>query len=89
MNKAYEMRPGSIYIGVDEFEGYVVFYFDRTQVAVLECPVVGNAIYVIKSNWETLSRLSKAQLLQRHQREVVRIVHAGEWFPKLLALLRR
>jgi hypothetical protein len=86
LNKVYELHPGSIYIGVDEFEGYVVFYFDRKQVAVLECPLVGNAIYVIKSNWKTLSRLSKAQLLRHHQRDVVRIVHTGDWFAKLLVL---
>lgn len=33
------LGPDGIYLGIEEFEGYVVFYFDRAQTAVLDCPV--------------------------------------------------
>ena len=89
LNRVYHLGPSSTFIGLDQFEGYIVFYFAHSQIAVLECPVVGNAIYVIRGNWRVLSGLSKVQLLRRHRQNVVRIVHTGNWFPKLKALLHR
>lgn len=86
LDKVYNLGPSSIYIGIDEFEGYIIFHFEKNQIAVLECPVVGNAIYVFKDDWKMLSRLSKAELLNNHRGKVVRIIHTGEWFYKLKAL---
>ncbi|MFY9558148.1 MAG: hypothetical protein WAV47_25840 [Blastocatellia bacterium] len=51
------LAPTSIYVGLDEFEGYVVFYFEGLKAAVLECPTVGNAVYIIRGDWRSLSRL--------------------------------
>jgi hypothetical protein len=87
LNRVYHLHPSSTFIGLDEFEGYIVFDFQNSQIAALECPIVGNAIYIIKGKWRPLSRLSKAELLRRQN--VVRIVHSGNWVAKLEALLRR
>jgi hypothetical protein len=85
----YALGPDSIYIGIDEFEGYIAFAFEKEQVTVLECPLLGNAIYVFKENWKVLSRLSKAELLNNHKERVQRIVHAGDWFQRIKALIVR
>lgn len=86
--KVNELNADAIYIGTDEFKGYVVFYFDRGETAVLECPKHGNAIYVFKKDWQAFSRLSKAALLGNHADYIQRIIHSGDWFSRLEWLVR-
>ena len=83
LHKVYGLNADEIYIGAEEFEGYVVFYFSRSQTAVLECPLHGNAIYVFQRKWQALSQLSKAALLSQHNDSVKRIIHSGNWFSRL------
>ena len=81
------LNPDETYVGIDEFKGYVVFYFKRVKAAILDCPIKGNAIYVFGSNWESLCRLTKYQLLNHHSRNVFRIIHRKEWFSEVRSLL--
>jgi len=81
------LGPDETYIGSREFEGYAVFYFRAKQVAVLDCPFVGNAIYVIRGDWQRLSHLSKAELLAFHPKQVRRIIHRGRWVARLATTL--
>ncbi len=67
--KAFSLNPDRCYVGSDEFDGYIVFAFSRTEKVLLECPVFGNAIYVIHSDWRRLSRTTKQDLLTRRSRE--------------------
>ena len=77
----YLLRLGPIRVikGQKDFDGYLVFIFEQVPFAVLECPTVGNAIYLLKGDWMGLSKLSKGELLDRRQAE--RIVHdpADRW----------
>lgn len=77
--KAYSLRPDRCYVGQDEFEGYIVLTFDYTPKALLECPIFGNAIYVLHSDWKRWSKMTKQQLVH-HSDQVTRIVHKGDWF---------
>jgi hypothetical protein len=88
LDQMFALRPSSLYVGIDEFDGYIVFAFSGTKKVVLECPVYGNAIYVIRDNWESLSKLSKSDLQLQFADSAQRIVHAGDWFPRLRAELR-
>jgi len=81
------LKPAKTYKGLDEFDGYFVFYFAETGIAVLECPLKGNAIYIIRNDWETLSKCTKAELLTSHQSNVTRIVHSGDWFSRLRKII--
>lgn len=81
------LGPNDVYIGLDEFEGYVVFYFKKKGLAVLENPIVGNAAYLITGDWRELSKLTKAELLKSHQSEVDRVIHRGDWHKKLSEIL--
>jgi hypothetical protein len=87
LHKIHSLGPTETLVGLDEFEGYIVFLFPRIPLAVLDCPVKGNAIYVLGDKWLSLSRLTKSQLLNRSSREAVRIVHKGEWFSRLRSLV--
>ena len=57
-----QLKPDRCYIAKGRLVGYIAFYFAACQTAVLEHPVEGNAIYILRGNWETLSRYSKADL---------------------------
>ncbi|MBA2526131.1 MAG: translation initiation factor IF-2 N-terminal domain-containing protein [Pyrinomonadaceae bacterium] len=87
LHKVYSLNPDEVFVGTEEFEGYVVFYFALAQTAVLDCPVTGNAIYVFGENWKSLSRLTKSTLLNSRNRGINRIVHNGAWFPRLRSLV--
>lgn len=89
LERICELSPSATYVGAEEFSGYVVFYFEEALTAVLDCPFWGNAIYLIRSEWETLSRLSKAELLTKHTQTVRRIIHSGDWFERLRRNLRQ
>jgi hypothetical protein len=89
LERIKSLNPTAIYKGINEFDGYAVFFFNEYDGAILECPFVGNAIYLLKGEWETLSRLTKRELLEEHPREVVRIIHSGDWFSRLKELLNQ
>ena len=89
LEKIYSLAPDDIYVGQDEFEGYAVFVFKESNKAVLECPIVGNAIYIIKDNWKSLSQRSKSELLWYHSNSVLRIIHSENWFEKLKVAIKR
>lgn len=75
----YTFTPTDIYMGKDEFHGYFVLYFQQHLTAVFECPVVGNALYLVRGPWQLWARKSKAELLHAASKDVRRIIHVGEW----------
>lgn len=83
----YSLSPSDIYMGKDEFQGYFVLYFAQHQTAVFECPVVGNALYLVRGSWQIAARKSKAELLHTGPPDVRRIIHVGEWRKRLLDAL--
>lgn len=80
--------PSYVHVGRDGFEGYVVYGFNSTNWVILECPVYGNATYILKDNWQTISRLSKWEARQEHSNQVIVIRHTESWFSRLLAQLK-
>jgi hypothetical protein len=90
ITRVTSLKPTKAYVSQGEFDGYVVFLFDRSPQAVLECPWVGNALYLLSGNWTELSKLPKSTLLDNHHRQVRRIIHdeGGSWFDELVRLLK-
>jgi len=82
IRNAWSLGPRDCYVGSDEFDGYMVFTFSKTNKVLLERPVYGNAIYVLGGDWKRLSKLSKRELLADHTREVIKIVHTGDWLER-------
>jgi hypothetical protein len=81
----YYMCPDEVRRGVGEFKDYALFCFDAAQIAVLECPIVGNAMYVLDGNWRVLLGLSKSEL--RRKRDDVRIIHDQKEVAELRSLI--
>lgn len=83
-----ELRPSCGYLGKEGFLGYVVYGFLRTNRVVLECPYYGNATYVLKDKWQTISRLSKWEAREIHSDIVAVVRHTGAWQERLVEELR-
>ncbi len=78
------LDPNQYHVGMDGFDGYVIFTFAYTPSVLLECARVGNAIYVIHKDWERWSRMTKQELMADESGEVCRIEHRGkDWFEKV------
>lgn len=71
-------EPDLIAVGVGGFTDYVVFGFTKRGIYVLESHRLGNATYVLKSNWESVSTLSKKEILDGSLHEA-RVIHNHGW----------
>jgi hypothetical protein len=71
------------WLGPDGFDGYIIFTFPGTTKALMECPEVGNAAYVIHKGWESWSQMDKQELIAEAERggDVTRIPHQGDDWP--------
>jgi hypothetical protein len=79
--------PDFVAVGRGGFDGYLVLAFPNRNLYVLECVHLGNATYVFGDNWETLSKLSKAEILSENLQKA-RLIHREGWDRALHALFR-
>lgn len=79
-------EPDFTAIGQGGFTGYVIFGFPKKGVYLLESVIYGNATYVLGDDWEKLSKLSKAEILNDSLHKD-RIVHLRNWFDKIRTTL--
>lgn len=79
--------PEFIAIGDAGFAGYLVFGFPSKNIFVLESVYTGNATYVFESDWESLSRKTKADILHGNLQKD-RIIHREGWVYKINNLLK-
>lgn len=82
------LNPVSCWVGKDMWKGYVVFEFASEGRVIVDCPFVGNAIYVFGKDWKDLIRLSKDRVRSCDQ-YAIKIVHKGDWFGRLQKALGR
>ncbi|MHC8493247.1 hypothetical protein ACTU44_11135 [Thalassospira sp. SM2505] len=78
--------PNRIVVGNGGFRDYVAYVFDYKGLCVLESCNFDNATYVFNSNWERLSQLTKAEILQNNL-HVQRIIHDAGWYDSIDATL--
>jgi len=70
--------PDFVAIGNGAFNEYVVFGFQDRDIYVLENSKPGNATYIFNNDWQTLSQLTKAEILAEQLQED-RIIHTRRW----------
>jgi hypothetical protein len=80
-----ELGPDEKWVGEAGFNDYVAYVFKSYGLVVLESLRRDNAIYVFADNWQTVSRLTKAEIL-RSGFHHSRIVHVDGWKFKLAQL---
>lgn len=78
---AIALDPFERVIGKNEFNGYLCFRFKNNNKVLLESPYEGNAAYVLRGDWETLSKKSKWELTNIYSDFCERIIHgpSGNW----------
>jgi hypothetical protein len=82
----HQYEPNFLAVGEAGFTGYFVFGFPAKKLFVLESIYSDNATYVLDEDWEQISRLTKAEILDQslHQE---RIVHRVGWHTLVKKLL--
>lgn len=78
---AVNLSPFEIVRGESEFNEYLCFRFRNNNKVLLESPYEGNAAYVLRGDWEMLSRKTKYELLNIYSEFCERIIHgqSGNW----------
>ncbi|MCX6296178.1 MAG: hypothetical protein NTX97_08930 [Bacteroidetes bacterium] len=79
-------NPNQVAIGLGGFTGYLVFGFTGKNIYLLESLRYGNATYVFGTDWQTLSQMTKAEILQNDYHEK-RVIHNDDWINGVNRLL--
>lgn len=77
------LKPTRCYIGTELWLGYVLFQFKNSIRVVLECPIEGNATYVLSGNWKSMVQHTKTYLQGNFPRHCWKVVHKGEWLKRV------
>ena len=73
------LKPVTRRKGKLKWNGYVVYEFAYTDNVVLECPVEGNAVYILKGNqWKRLIQLTKGEIRDKHKTSYKKVVHKND-----------
>ena len=78
--------PEFVAVGRGGFDGYVIFGFPNDDLYVLESTQINNATYVLDRNWEEISTLTKAEILDGNLHRQ-RVIHRESWFNEIENLL--
>lgn len=80
--------PDFAAVGRAGFDGYWVFGFTEHDLYVLESRMLDNATYVLDADWEVVSRLTKAEVINS-ELSVARLIHNAGWTERLDQVLRQ
>lgn len=82
LEKVQSLAPEKRLVGSSGLQRYIGYMFGEDFVA-FENPRVGNALYLMYGDWESLSQLSRSQLLASREGDFDRIIHTARWFERL------
>lgn len=88
INSLMKYGPDFTAYGQHGFNKYVVYGWDKANLYLLESTEVDNATYILKHNWEQLSRLSKAEVLASNGSHG-RLIHHKGWTGELGELMAK
>ncbi len=49
------------------------------NIVVFENVDYGNALYILFDNWQEISQMSRIDILKRHERDFIRVIHKNGW----------
>jgi hypothetical protein len=76
---ARSLTPSRLGIGLDDYDGYIIFFFDWTSSVLIENAQNRNAAYILHQNWEKLCRLSRQELRSKPKHLWERVIHNNPW----------
>lgn len=78
-------KPTFVAVGQGGFDGYVIFAFPSKNIYVCESIYPDNATYIFDNDWQELSQMTKAEILNNnYQKE--RIIHKINWHKNIKKL---
>ena len=77
-----DFEPEFTAVGTAGFAGYIIMGFPSSKTFVLESLYYGNATYVLGTDWESISKLTKAEILNETLHKD-RIIHCRNWFDRV------
>lgn len=86
VQKLLETCDETIAIGKQEFRGYIVFEYKKKNITVLESFMPNNATYILGEDWESISKLSKTEVLNQKLYKK-RIYHYSDWEEKISKII--
>ncbi|MGJ8635054.1 MAG: hypothetical protein ACSHX7_14155 [Luteolibacter sp.] len=87
MKQISSRNPDILAMGRGGFHGYFVFGFSSKNLFVLESIHLDNATYLLGTDWEAFSELTKREILE-DKKERARIIHNKSWWRNLNKYLR-
>lgn len=82
----HNAKPDFIALGTAGFHGYIVYGFEKRNIYIFESIYFGNATYIFEDDWENLSKLTKAEILN-FSLQKDRIIHSKNWANQLSGYL--
>ncbi len=79
-------QPDFVAVGKAGFQGYVIFGFPNYNTYVLESSQCNNATYIFDNDWQHLSQLTKAEILDGNLHHA-RVIHRRNWTAEILRYL--
>ncbi|MDD5032157.1 MAG: hypothetical protein PHR36_03905 [Patescibacteria group bacterium] len=79
-------KPSLYAVGEAGFSGYIVMGFTERNLYLLESIYYGNATYIFEKDWRNLSKMTKAEILNKNLQKD-RIIHREGWGEKIEKLL--
>ena len=83
-----KLGPTELIVGMGMFSSYFGARFGDRLVA-LENLEYGNALYAFKNDWQTMSQLSRTELMKRRDPSVIRVTHMKGWQSVIRKLLAK
>jgi hypothetical protein len=82
-----DLKPNFAAVGRAGFAGYVIVGFSEHDLYICESYYKNNATYVFAADWERLSQMTKAEILNQ-QLQKDRIIHMPGWQGRVRRLFR-
>jgi hypothetical protein len=77
-NVLNNLRPTEYIVGSGMNSRYFGAKFGE-NIVVFENIDYGNALYILFDNWQEISKMSRIDILKRHERDYIRIIHKKGW----------
>lgn len=79
------LKPRRCSVGTEGYRGYILYEFPWSRAVVLECPINGNATYILRGDWYGMLQRTKSEL--RRNSTCLRVIHTCKSFGRVIDAL--
>jgi hypothetical protein len=83
--KIGRLKPSRCSVGTAGYLGYILYEFPWSRAVVLECPITGNATYILWGDWQGMLQLTKSEM--RRSSTCVRVIQTCRSFGRVIDAL--